>query len=1246
MKFSSRSFPLAMMGVLLFVCFAAQAAAPIFIQPDWQTWLQFEGNYQNRLKTSEVYATAGSPQFVDGYLGQGCKFTGDARVLIPYPQRDRRAGTIRFWFRPDWDAPDGEKSLLERGGQADLWVAADGRLSLKFFNNNPENSKSGFTITSAAPIAWEAGKWFFIQATWAFNEGATLSVDGNVVAATSQRAVASLWADATGWRVGNNRDGTAPADGTIDELQIMTRPNRDFNLNPVTVNSESGVTNKVYRLDGGDLAQAAGEGTVVGTPNLVEGKFSQAVEFTGGACIEYSYPILDKRSGSIELWLKPNWNAWELDQEKYIAFFDNEMNLSVTADGKLRLHLYNNVPEDKTGLDLFSEQALPWVAGQWHHIQATWGKDRGAALFFDGQEVARTKTYAVAKVWAGTLSVGNNDDYNSAIDGVIDDLVLRFAADNRDFQQSIVGYQLKQLQKPEGLAPAADAICQELPTFTWNAVADAVSYILQYSKFQDFRADEDTRIQQEVVGNSFTVTDEKALLPGRWYWRVLAVATYGQSQWSQPESVIVSQSPAGYIVQEEAFDGDRSIGCATWDNTIKASVEFVTEPRRQGEGALRWNYDFTNATGFYTEISLKRRIPGKAKWIGLWVYVPEDEAGRALTYRIHDLKGNTAQKGVTPSQAGWNYLELLVDIPRTYGGDGQMSYPRDLWTILVEYSGMKKRGYVVVDDLTFIARRGEPASLEMELSAEKLPADGVSTATITVHATDAGGNPVPDGTLINFSATAGVLSSAAVETQNGVAQTTIQAAALDDDDVTVRAESGWAVAEKKMAMGQLTNWAWGGFSNQLTVSSENPSYPKEALTDGMNTMGVWGTGRFWAAQDKSAPQWAVVEFPSPRLLRRIKVFMYWERKHIAKDYEVQIHDGTNWVSVGKLTGNGNAINTFDFSPVYTQRVRLWITGLNTEAAKVVEFEAWGPANQSPIGTPKALAPADEQLLSSSMPAFSWEAVPAAQGYVLQYCPDGLFANGLVEISVAGASFTPETPLPNGQLYWRVAATGASGLAGVFSPVRSFTVSQAEQVAPPELLTPEKDGVLIDRRPVFTWNAVAGASGYVLEYTAGDSFYDVSTQRETVSGLEYTPAEDLTLGVTYAWRLRALDADGNAITAFSAARKFKIYAADPAAAFSVLAYTNPFPLRQGQARIGYVIGADNTKLSIRIYNMAGRLVKTIVAGELRSAGYHQEYWNGKDEQGRYALSGPYVIKGVAEDASGRKITLRKVIIVLK
>ena len=85
--------------------------------------------------------------------------------------------------------------------------------------------------------------------------------------------------------------------------------------------------------------------------------------------------------------------------------------------------------------------------------------------------------------------------------------------------------------------------------------------------------------------------------------------------------------------------------------------------------------------------------------------------------------------------------------------------------------------------------------------------------------------------------------------------------------------------------------------------------------------------------------------------------------------------------------------------------------------------------------------------------------------------------------------------------------------------------------------------------------------------------------------------------------------------------------------------SPFSPRRGVLRIGYVLTSDvgRALVTIRIYNMRGDLVRTLLDRQVQFPGPHTELdlaWDGTTDDGRLARNGRYLVEVIAEDVSGK------------
>jgi hypothetical protein len=86
----------------------------------------------------------------------------------------------------------------------------------------------------------------------------------------------------------------------------------------------------------------------------------------------------------------------------------------------------------------------------------------------------------------------------------------------------------------------------------------------------------------------------------------------------------------------------------------------------------------------------------------------------------------------------------------------------------------------------------------------------------------------------------------------------------------------------------------------------------------------------------------------------------------------------------------------------------------------------------------------------------------------------------------------------------------------------------------------------------------------------------------------------------------------------------------------LAYPNPF---NPETSIAYTVQNDGP-VSMRIYSVSGRLVRTLKSGENTGAGTYAVRWNGTDEQGRHVPSGIYFVKTSQKTSGGEQSSVLK------
>jgi hypothetical protein len=188
--------------------------------------------------------------------------------------------------------------------------------------------------------------------------------------------------------------------------------------------------------------------------------------------------------------------------------------------------------------------------------------------------------------------------------------------------------------------------------------------------------------------------------------------------------------------------------------------------------------------------------------------------------------------------------------------------------------------------------------------------------------------------------------------------------------------------------------------------------------------------------------------------------------------------------------------------------------------------------------PDLVAPADGATITFPAQPFrlSWAPVAGAAKYAVSVATDpalGSIVGGGDPVVTQATTFTLSKPLaPSQTYYWGITPMDAAGNSGTPSEVWSFTwvwpstttPSVADIASAPEIQDHE-----------FSWTAVPGAAGYQLEVNSSVDFAAGSLVCCSVNGLThlttigttYTPPSVLQNNNAYYWRVRAVDASGNA-----------------------------------------------------------------------------------------------------------------------
>ncbi len=164
----------------------------------------------------------------------------------------------------------------------------------------------------------------------------------------------------------------------------------------------------------------------------------------------------------------------------------------------------------------------------------------------------------------------------------------------------------------------------------------------------------------------------------------------------------------------------------------------------------------------------------------------------------------------------------------------------------------------------------------------------------------------------------------------------------------------------------------------------------------------------------------------------------------------------------------------------------------------------------PSGAPVPVAMPDSS--TDRTPALAWHPVDGATNYKVVVDDNADFSSPIATAYTRGdTSYTPETLLPYGTIYWKVSSNIDYGL---YSLPQSFEV--VEVILPPVLNSFPYDSTT-DPYPVLSWRHVDGARGYTV-WVATDASFAHTLFRQRVDGAtRYIVPKPLPAGPVY-WRV--------------------------------------------------------------------------------------------------------------------------------
>ena len=163
--------------------------------------------------------------------------------------------------------------------------------------------------------------------------------------------------------------------------------------------------------------------------------------------------------------------------------------------------------------------------------------------------------------------------------------------------------------------------------------------------------------------------------------------------------------------------------------------------------------------------------------------------------------------------------------------------------------------------------------------------------------------------------------------------------------------------------------AWGTAAGQINVAlaSNGATTLASSTYQGSNNFAVsgindneragvnWGQGGGWNGANANGVDWAQITFNGSKTIDHVVVYSVQDNYlspveptdtmtfslYGLVDFTVQGWDGTNWVTLGTVSGNNLVKRTVNFSPYTTDRIRINVTNALNSWSRITEVEAWG-----------------------------------------------------------------------------------------------------------------------------------------------------------------------------------------------------------------------------------------------------------------------------------------------------------------
>lgn len=279
-----------------------------------------------------------------------------------------------------------------------------------------------------------------------------------------------------------------------------------------------------------------------------------------------------------------------------------------------------------------------------------------------------------------------------------------------------------------------------------------------------------------------------------------------------------------------------------------------------------------------------------------------------------------------------------------------------------------------------------------------------------------------------------------------------------------------------------SNIALSSFGTRVGVDSFAPWYRVYPINDGVRN-DEDETGRLnkvqWLSRATFEPHWVVLLFPGKQIIESVSIFWARDKGCFLKPekYWLEYCLEGEWKRIDEISreeAEDGKYTHIIFLPFETDRIRLFMpagggkSGEMVNVLGVAEIEVYSSSPRK--GEPSTTIILQSNLKSRANPFFiTWEPIPQAVGYIVQYSRDIDFKGEYLEtVNVEQNYFMPTHYLQPGRWYCRVAPVLKSG-KGEWSNPCTIEVGEINYIpywgGPWKTTHPRLPWTLIDKKKV-------------------------------------------------------------------------------------------------------------------------------------------------------------------------------------